>query len=335
MVPITAPTTVPTTAPTIVPTAAPITAPITASITAPITAQYTLYLDNLFTNIPLANALGELGIGVMGTTRLNAKGFPPGLIQLKKAKSSLIWGHLETTIADRVLCFLWQDNSKVLGITTAYDLTETVIRRRKRPSATSTSATITRPMFGDSPVKDLPIPIAIDAYNHYMGGVDIANQYRAVFTTLRPQNLRYWKPLFYWLLDIAIVNSYLLALAITGVSRGHRDHQKYQEALAEALMTYCEAPEHNPIRRATRVYCAYCRQNQLNWQPKRPQSRASRPGPRPRAFGDNITNISEESRGFRGQFRGSKTEWGCEECNKPLCKTGDCWRLWHENVTNC
>jgi hypothetical protein len=28
---------------------------------------YTLYLDNLFTNVPLANALGELGIGVMGT----------------------------------------------------------------------------------------------------------------------------------------------------------------------------------------------------------------------------------------------------------------------------
>jgi hypothetical protein len=29
---------------------------------------YTLYLDNLFTNVPLANVLGELGIGVMGTT---------------------------------------------------------------------------------------------------------------------------------------------------------------------------------------------------------------------------------------------------------------------------
>jgi hypothetical protein len=192
-------------------------------------------------------------------------------------------------------------------------------------------------MFGDSPVKDLPIPIAIDAYNHYMGGVDIANQYRAVFTTLRPQNLRYWKPLFYWLLDIAIVNSYLLALAITGVSRGHRDHQKYQEALAEALMTYCEAPEHNPIRRATRVYCAYCRESQLNWQPKHSQYRPiSRP--RNRAFGVDITNISEGSRGqiqgSRGRFRGSKTQWACEQCNESLCKKGDCWRLWHESLTN-
>jgi hypothetical protein len=32
--------------------------------------SYTLYLDNLFTNVPLANALIELNIGVKGTTRI-------------------------------------------------------------------------------------------------------------------------------------------------------------------------------------------------------------------------------------------------------------------------
>jgi len=31
-------------------------------------SSYTLYLDNLFTNIPLVTALGRLDIGVMGTT---------------------------------------------------------------------------------------------------------------------------------------------------------------------------------------------------------------------------------------------------------------------------
>ena len=63
----------------------------------------------------------------------------------------------------------------MLVITTAYDLTDTVIRARKRPSTTSTSASITRPVFSDLPCKDLPIPTAINAYNHYMGGVDTAN----------------------------------------------------------------------------------------------------------------------------------------------------------------
>ena len=51
--------------------------------------DYILYLDNLFTNIPLADALGQLGIGVMGTTRINASGFPLSLIQLKHAKKPL------------------------------------------------------------------------------------------------------------------------------------------------------------------------------------------------------------------------------------------------------
>ena len=69
-------------------------------------------------------------------------------------------------------------------MTTAYNLIDTVMRSRKRPSATSTSTSITRPMFGDSATKDLPIPVTINVYNHSMGGVDTANQYRADFTIL-------------------------------------------------------------------------------------------------------------------------------------------------------
>ena len=60
-------------------------------------------------------------------------------------------------------------------MTTAYNLTDTVMRSCKRSSVISTSAVIAWPMFGDSAIKDLPIPVAINAYNHYIGGVDIAN----------------------------------------------------------------------------------------------------------------------------------------------------------------
>ena len=70
-------------------------------------------------------------------------------------------------------------------MTTAYNLIDTVIRLRNKPSATSTNVSITRSVFGASPRKKLPISVAIDAYNHYMGGVDIVNQYRATFTTLQ------------------------------------------------------------------------------------------------------------------------------------------------------
>jgi hypothetical protein len=76
---------------------------------------YTLYLDNLFPSIPLAVALGKLGIGVMSTARVNTLGLPSSLIQLKRGKEVLEWGHLRVAIIKRILCFLWQDNNQVLG----------------------------------------------------------------------------------------------------------------------------------------------------------------------------------------------------------------------------
>ena len=109
--------------------------------------------------------------------------------------------------------------------------------------------------------------MAIDAYNHYMGGVDIANQYWAAFTTLQHRSNRYWKPLFNWLLDIALVNSYLLAKAIQiSVVRKpkYNPHQQFLEVLAKALMTYNETLEHNQILRPSQIYYAYYQQNQFN-----------------------------------------------------------------------
>jgi len=53
-----------------------------------------------------------------------------------------------------------------------YDRTETIIRNRKRPKATSSKVKTARIPFGDQPRKDLSIPILVDEYNHQIGGVD-------------------------------------------------------------------------------------------------------------------------------------------------------------------
>ena len=69
-------------------------------------------------------------------------------------------------------------------MTTAYNLTDTIIRSCKRSSATSTSAAITWSVFRNLSVKDLPISAIINAYNHYMSEINTANWYWADFTTL-------------------------------------------------------------------------------------------------------------------------------------------------------
>jgi hypothetical protein len=83
------------------------------------------------------------------------------------------------------------------------------VKERRRPAKTSTNGRIVREVFGEMPIKELQIPSFIDDYNQYMGGVDLANQFREVYESHKP-TLRNWWPLFYWLIEIAYINGYRL-----------------------------------------------------------------------------------------------------------------------------
>ena len=49
----------------------------------------------------------------------------------------------------------------------------------------------------------------VDDYNYFMNGVDIADQLQARFTT-KQKTSQTWMLLFYYLLDTAICNAYIL-----------------------------------------------------------------------------------------------------------------------------
>jgi hypothetical protein len=69
-------------------------------------------------------------------------------------------------------------------------------RMRKRPTKPSANGRIVRKLFGEDYSKELHIPKFIDDYNHYMGGIDLTNQYRVAYETHRT-TFRNWWPLFY------------------------------------------------------------------------------------------------------------------------------------------
>jgi Transposase IS4 len=175
--------------------------------------QFCVYIDNLFLNIPVAQGLLAISISYMGTTRKNATGVPKQLQAYLNDNSDLIWDSTVAEIVDNTLCFVWQDNKPVIAITTAHSLhrpEDRVETCRRCPKITAENARVLNPVFGGQPFKDLFIPKAIDDYNHHMKGVDQADALRASFTCHRKQNYRTWYPLFYFLVDIACVNSYLL-----------------------------------------------------------------------------------------------------------------------------
>jgi hypothetical protein len=157
--------------------------------------QFTLFYDNLFGNPQLFSLLRTLGIGACGTTRKNVTKPIFGNID----DWNVEWGTLRSAIVaafpkqqeaifknESILVSLWQDSNKVGFYSTIHDNTKWVVRNRKRTKGTSTSASITKEPFlmFEPPLgckepyehtRNLPIPMAIDDYNHFIGGVDIAD----------------------------------------------------------------------------------------------------------------------------------------------------------------
>ena len=94
----------------------------------------------------------------------------------------------------------------VLFMITVHTGKKKVQRLRKRPAKTSTNARTSRAPFGDLTVKKLDIPDFIDLYNHFMNGVDVADQLRCYYDTQRV-HLKTWNlyGTFYWTLQLSIV----------------------------------------------------------------------------------------------------------------------------------
>ena len=106
---------------------------------------------------------------------------------------------------------------------------------RKRPAKTSTNRRIVRQVFGDDYAKELQIPCFIDDYNQHIGGVDLANQFRAIYIVYKP-TFRTWWPLFYWLIDVACINAYRL-YQLTGGKR-LLTHLQFRTELYLKLFSY-------------------------------------------------------------------------------------------------
>ena len=61
-------------------------------------------------------------------------------------------------------------------------------KARRCPSKTSTNERIVQKVFGSDLIKDLQISCFIDNYNQYMGGIDLANQFRESYETHKCYN---------------------------------------------------------------------------------------------------------------------------------------------------
>jgi hypothetical protein len=287
-------------------------------------------MDNYFTSIPLFSELRACQFGAIGTTRPH-KELPSGLKELKERFSTkLPWNTLLAKVVDNTLCLAWQDNNIVLALSnihTVHNTDDFRERIRKRPAKTSTNARIVRAVFNQESTKELPIPCFIDDYNHYMGGIDLANQFREAYEVHRTTQRNWW-PLFYWLIDVACVNAYRLYCLYTIQQKEKPlNHKEFRIELYTKLLNYSSQAKLYQLRvglggkrlfgpklahlhywnkRATRSSCAWCLY----------ESRCNK------VLG----------KGSKGQVK--RSLGGCVFCNVALCVEGQCWSRWHSNNTN-
>ena len=169
-----------------------------------------IWLDNLFTSASLLTELKKEGFGGAGTVRISKtareedeeisgttkqrqrakkeqnRGIDRCLSELKLRHTLQVpWGTDYAMVSKdkEVFQVAWKDQAMVLFMSTVSNGTTRIVRQRRRPARTATNARTSRMVFGDAVVKDLAIPNYIDMYNHFMNGVDLADQLRSYYNT--------------------------------------------------------------------------------------------------------------------------------------------------------
>ena len=167
-----------------------------------------LWLDNLFSGDRLFSQLDYEGFEAAGTVRVTTtksenlevtegikaqreqlesrRGLEERILKLRtKWNSALEWGKLYGSLLEdgKVMQFGWKDQNVMLFMITISNGQKTVKRLRRRPAKTVTNTRTSRAIFGDQARKELSIFEFINMYNHYMNGIDNADQLRCYYNT--------------------------------------------------------------------------------------------------------------------------------------------------------
>ncbi|RKK31123.1 hypothetical protein BFJ66_g15994 [Fusarium oxysporum f. sp. cepae] len=205
-------------------------------------ARYHVFIDNLFSSANLFTHLRRLGHGATGTARRNCGIYKP-FVQLKvddtAGRNLLRFGEVRKapTVDHKVNQIAWKDNSLVLFLTSVFKGDELVKRKRKRPNTMEARARPIQRFFGDEAVKDFNIPLVAAIYNDEMNHVDRGDQLRASLGYNHRIRRGPWQALAWtFLLEIALVNSYLLQLHGNPSWKRYKSQTAWRSCIVDALI---------------------------------------------------------------------------------------------------
>ena len=293
--------------------------------------NHIVHMDNFYTSIPLFSALWKMGIQACGTVRTNRKGLCPQVAIKKSEESSFKKQPGMIRWASRgALCFIaWFAKRPVHILTNCYLPTSAGEIGQVLQWFTEAGAKIQ---------KLINRPPAVKFYNMYMGAVDLFDQLRSYIKLDLPCN-KFWHPMFWFVVESALVNSWVLYKATRESASLPLEytHLQFRKSIAMALAAQWEAmgcrrqvaTAQSPTSmykktRAVRVHQSLAKRK-LSESPSCAEDKhmsflAAIP---------LLENSSLKKRQMRCCFcKDRRTKWWCSECTVPLCKD-NCYIRFH------
>lgn len=156
-----------------------------------------LVLDNFFTSVSATSKLLEKKIYSCGTVRSNSKNLPAFMKkskEMKKIEKTMKRGEFQFAMKKRIAAVKWMDRKGVNFLSSIHSPRQTTTVRRRLRNGSQVN---------------VHCPKVVETYNKFMGGVDRFDQLQERYRIGR-RSIKWWHRIFYYLLDLAIVNSFVL-----------------------------------------------------------------------------------------------------------------------------
>ncbi|XP_059165630.1 piggyBac transposable element-derived protein 4-like [Physella acuta] len=162
---------------------------------------YHIFADRWYTTRALIDHLMDKKMYYTGTVQINRVGFPKALKLIKlQHMESRYWMH-----EDKILCVTWKD------------------KKAKKPVImASTKAIVDNAITKNDTVK----PAVIHDYNFNMNGCDRADQMIGYYGVHNRKTRKWWKKIFYWILEVTTVNAFILHRLTRPPSADIKRHDK-------------------------------------------------------------------------------------------------------------
>ena len=265
--------------------------------------HHKVYFDNFYTSPQLCADLLKKKTYSSGTVRANRKHFPKEIgPKLKLSRGDVRFqccGPLFTPLT----AVRFTDKRDVWCLSTICGTTTELTTRRKRD--------------GDGGLEAVLIPKIINDYNSFMGGVDAVDQH-FVYYAIGRRGVKWWRRVFYRLLEMSIVNAYAIHKINNTGTQKIISHKAFRLQLAQSLCDDflssrgdSEDSCHSIRGRKPAKYTRLSGKHFLYSSQKRDRCR-----------------VCAKQLKSNGKPKDTKIRTYCSKCNVHLC-IGQCFEIYH------